>query len=369
MADLPAGLAPATLVVAAGRPPRRPGAPVNVPVELASTYAAPPGSVAYGRYDNATWAALQEALGVLEGGRALVFASGMAAISATLSLPPDGPIVAPRAAYNTTSALLHEMAEAGREVRWVDVTDTPAVTEALAGAAALWLESPTNPLMEVADLPAVLAAARAAGALAMCDNTFATPLVARPLDLGADVVVHSATKYLCGHSDVLLGVAVTRADRAGQALHERLLTRRSRHGGIAGPIEAWLALRGLRTLAVRLERASASAATLAARLADRPGVTRVRYPGFGAMLAIDVAGTAADADRVAAACRVWLDATSLGGVESLVERRRRYPGESELVPETLLRLSVGIEDVEDLWADLDQALATLGRPGPRVANR
>ncbi|MEI2732674.1 MAG: PLP-dependent transferase [Dermatophilaceae bacterium] len=357
MGDLPEGLAPETLVVAAGRPPRRPGAPVNVSVELSTTYAAPPGSVAYGRYDNATWAALQEAIGALEGGRALAFASGMAAISAALTLvPAGGAIVAPRAAYNTTTAALVDLADHGHELRWVDVADTAEVTAALRGAAALWLESPTNPLMEVADVPAVLAAARASGVLALCDNTFATPLRCRPLALGADVVVHSATKYLCGHSDVLLGVALTRPDARGDALHERLLAHRSRYGGIAGPMEAWLVLRGLRTLAVRLDRAGANAATLAQRLAADPRVDRVRYPGFGAMLAVEVAGDAAAADRVAAACRVWLDATSLGGVESLIERRRRYPGESDLVPENLLRLSVGIEDVDDLWHDLDQAL-------------
>ena len=362
MSSAPEPLAPATLVVTTGRPPRAPGAPVNVPVELSSTYAAQPdpqvtGALGYGRAENATWTAFEEAVGALEGGRALVFASGMAAISAALTLlPPTGALVAPRTPYNTAGAVIRELEAAGREVRWVDVQDTDAVLAACEGAGALWLESPTNPLMEVADLPRVVAGARALGLLVCADNTFATPLLARPLELGADVVVHSATKYLAGHSDVLLGVVVVRPDETGDRPYAALLAHRTRHGAIAGPMETWLALRGIRTLHVRVERACANAAELARRLAGHPRVTRVRYPGWGAMLAVEIGGSAEDAERVAASCRLWLGATSLGGVESLIERRRRYPGESELVPETLVRLSVGIEDVEDLWRDLDAAL-------------
>jgi cystathionine gamma-synthase len=186
----------------------------------------------------------------------------------------------------------------------------------------------------------------------VCDNTFATPLLQQPLELGVDVVVHSATKYLSGHSDVLLGVAVTpRAD-----LYATLQRRRLVHGGIAGPMEAWLALRGLRTLHVRFERQCANAAEIARRAEGHPAVDRVRYPGFGAMVSIEVRGGAAAADAVATGCRLWLNATSLGGVESLIERRRKYAAESPTVPEALLRLSVGIEDVDDLWRDLSQAL-------------
>jgi len=392
MTELPPGLAPATVAVAAGRPPRAPGAPVNPPIELSSTYAAHPilgpdgvaVSLGYGRAGNATWDAFEEAVGALEGGRALCFASGMAAISAVLAVLPDGPLVAPRTPYNTSGALIAEEQAAGRDVRRVDVQDSAAVLAALQGAAAIWLESPTNPLMEVADLPVIVAAARSGGVVVVCDNTFATPVLQRPLSLGADIVVHSATKYLSGHSDVLLGVAVTREAAQGAAAggaasagtaspgaaspgaaspsaaddpwYAALLAHRTRHGAIAGPVEVWLALRGIRTLHVRMERACANAAELAGRLAGHPGVTRVRYPGWGAMLAIEVPGGAAEAEAVASACRVWLGATSLGGVESLIERRRRYPGESVLVPESLLRLSVGIEDVEDLWRDLDAAL-------------
>ncbi|HEX8495780.1 MAG TPA: PLP-dependent aspartate aminotransferase family protein [Actinomycetales bacterium] len=365
----PAPLSPATVAVTAGRPPRSPGASVNEAVWLTSTYVAD-GPVDYGRTDNPTWQAFEEALGALEGGRALVLSSGMAAISAAVALVPDGStVVAPRHAYSGTTALLREATELGRvTVVEVDVADTAAVVAAVRGAQLLWLESPTNPTLEVADLRALTGAARAEGALSVVDNTFATPLVQRPLDLGADVVVHSVTKYLAGHSDVVLGAAVT----ADDGLHARLRTHRRLHGGIAGPQEVYLALRGLRTLAVRVERSQATAADLARRLVDHPAVQRVRHPslptdpghalataqmrGYGSMVAVEVHGGAAAAERVAAATRLWVHATSLGGVESTLERRRRHPAEVATVPESLLRLSVGIEDVEDLWRDLDQAL-------------
>ncbi len=359
-ADSPAPAAPggrslATVVVSAGRPAAAPGAPVNVPIELSSTYAVRPDAIGYGRAENATWTAFEDALGALEGGRALVFASGMAAIDAALRIAPAQlPLVAPTTPYNTTSALLEERTAAGGTVRRVAIDDTAAVIAALDGAGAIWLESPTNPLMQVADLATIIPAAKARGLMVICDNTFATPLLQRPLGLGADLVVHSVTKYLSGHSDVLLGAVVSAA--AATDLHEQVLTHRTRRGAIAGPMETWLALRGLRTLDVRLRRACDNAAYLAQRLADHPAVCRVRYPGWGAMLAIDVVGGQPEADRVVAATRLWLGATSLGGVESLIERRRRYPGESDLVPESLLRLSVGIEDPADLWADLDSAL-------------
>ena len=342
---------------------------MNEAVWLTSTYVAD-GPVDYGRGDNPTWQAFEAALGALEVGDALVFSSGMAAISAACALVPDGSVVvAPRHVYSGTGALLREAAERGRlTLREVDVADTAAVVAAVAGARLLWLESPTNPMIEVADLRALTAAAQAAGALSVVDNTFATPVVQRPLELGADVVVHSVTKYLAGHSDVVLGATVT----AGDALHARLRAHRRLHGAIAGPHEVYLALRGLRTLALRVERAQANAAELAQRLLAHPGVERVRHPslpgdpghalataqmrGYGAMLAIEVHGGAEGAERVAAATRLWLHATSLGGVESTLERRRRHSAEVVTVPESLLRLSVGIEDVEDLWADLDQAL-------------
>jgi cystathionine gamma-synthase len=213
-------------------------------------------------------------------------------------------------------------------------------------------------------------AAHAVGALVAVDNTFATPLVQRPLTWGADVVVHSVTKYLAGHSDVVLGAVVS----ADAGLTSRMHAYRTTHGAIAGPWEVWLALRGLRTLALRVERSQASAAEIARRLAAHPDVAQVRHPslpadpsharaaalmdGFGSILGLRPVGGAAAADAVVDALRLWVPATSLGGVESSLERRRRFATESTTVPDDLLRLSVGIEDVEDLWRDLDQALRT-----------
>jgi len=352
-------VAPATLVVAAGRPPADPGQGLNVPVTLTSTFVAPPGGSSpdlpvYGRWTNPTWEAFEEALGALEGGRALLFGSGMAAVAATVGLVPEGGVVVlPDCAYNGTLSLVAALADAGRLVaRRVDVADVAAVTAALPGAHLLWIETPTNPLLQVADLPALVAAARAAGALVAADNTFATPLLQRPLEDGVDVVVHSVTKYLAGHSDVVLGAAVTRDG----ALLARLHAYRTLHGAIPGPMEAFLALRGLRTLHLRVERSGANAAELARRLDGHPGVERVRYPGFGSIVSIEVAGGAEAAERLASSTRLWVHATSLGGVESSLERRRRHAGEPAVVPEHLVRLSVGIEDVEDLWRDLARAL-------------
>ncbi len=347
----------ATLLVGGGRPARGPGAPVNVPVDLNSTYVVG-GPLEYGRHGNATWDAFEDVVGRLEGGRAFVFGSGMAAVAAALSLVPvGGRVVAPDRGYNGTCSVLARRARDGRlAVDWMDIEDTAAVSRKLPGAAMLWTESPVNPTLEVPDVPALVTAARAArgagpGPLVFADTTFARPLLRTPLDDGVDVVVHSATKYLAGHSDVLLGVAVAR----DEALLDRLEEHRTLHGAIAGPAETWLALRGLRTLHLRQERACANAAELARRLDGHPTVTRVRYPGFGAIVAIEV-GSPATADAACDAVKVWTHATSLGGVESLLERRRRHAEEPQGVPEDLIRLSVGIEDVEDLWADLDAAL-------------
>ncbi|GMA30834.1 hypothetical protein GCM10025875_08260 [Litorihabitans aurantiacus] len=206
------------------------------------------------------------------------------------------------------------------------------------------------------------------GAIVVVDNTFATPLLQRPLELGADVVVHSVTKYLAGHSDVVLGAVLAR----DETLLARVRQRRTTAGGVAGPFEAWLAMRGLRTLALRVERAQDNAAELARRLREHPAVHAVAYPGlpdhpqhelatrqmdgYGSILTLRVRGGAAAAARLTGAVRRWLPATSLGGVESMIERRRRWPNEAPTVPEDLLRVSVGIEDVDDLWDDLAQAL-------------
>jgi cystathionine gamma-synthase len=359
--------------VAAGRPERSPGAPLTEPVWLTSTYVAD-GRYDYGRGGNPTWDAFETALGALEGGLARVFASGAAATAAALALlRPGAVVVAPAGAYYGTLAQLRDGHRLGRlALREVDITDSAAVERALDGAGMLWVESPTNPLLEVADLPALTAMAGRRGLLTVVDNTFATPLVQRPLDLGADLVVHSVTKYLSGHSDLLLGATVSRDDDAGRELDARIAGHRRLCGAVAGPHETWLALRGMRTLAVRVERSQANAATLAGRLDGHPKVQRVRHPslpadpghsraadqmrGFGSVVSVQVSGGAEAAERVAAATRLWVHATSLGGVESTLERRRRHPGEPAAVPDNLLRLSVGIEDVEDLWRDLAQAL-------------
>jgi len=364
-------LRPETLAVSAGRPARAADAPLSEPVVFASTYVTG-GGIGYGREGNPSWSAFEEALGALEGGVAVSYASGMAAAAAILDgLSLGARVVAPASAYMGVRALLRERVEAGRlEAHFVETTDTEATLAACRGAELLWLESPTNPLLAVADLAALCAGARDSGAAVVVDNTFATPLLQRPLDLGADAVMHSVTKLLGGHADLVMGAAVTR----DEALHAALLHRRSLMGGVPGPMEAFLALRGLRTLAVRLERAQASAQVLAERLGAHSGVERVRYPGlpsdpghelaqrqmraFGSLLSFEVRGGADAAEHVCESVRLVTHATSLGGVETLIERRSRYPGEREQgTPPSLLRLSVGIEHVEDLWADLEQALA------------
>ena len=363
-------LRPDTVVVHAGRPAREPGGPLAAPIVLSSTYHAG-GQTGYGRDGNPTWDSFETALGALEGGSALAFASGMAAATTLLErLPVGARVVAPTSAYMGVRTFLRERGEAARlEVVLVDVTDTEATLAAAEGAALLWLESPTNPLIGVADLPALIAGGHDRGAAVVVDNTFATPLLQRPLELGADAALHSVTKYLSGHADLLMGVVAARDD----ALLESLAHGRHLYGGVPGPVEAFMALRGLRTLALRIERSQSSCGLLAQRLAGHPAVERVRYPGlpgdpgherasgqmagFGAMLAFEIAGGADAADRVCAAARVITHATSLGGVETLMERRARWAGDAGMPP-SLIRLSVGIEHVEDLWADLEQALAT-----------
>jgi cystathionine gamma-synthase len=343
---------PATRAVHAGRPPHEPDRPLNVPITMASTYVAG-GDLEYGRYANPSWSAFEEALGALEGGRCLSFASGLAAVATVLDLVgAEQTVVAPRHCYNGTLSQLADLDARGRvRARLVDIADTEEVVSACEDAALVWIESPTNPAMEVADLPRIIAAAHDAGARVVVDNTFATPLLQQPLDLGADLSLHSATKYLSGHSDVVMGALVTRDDE----LHDVLKGRRDLQGAIPGPFEAWLALRGLRTLAVRVERAQANAVELARRFEEHPGVQEVRYPGFGAMISV-VLADAESADRLTHGTTLWVHATSLGGVESTLERRRRWRSEPVTIPEGLVRLSVGIEDVEDLWADLTGAL-------------
>jgi cystathionine gamma-synthase len=353
MPDDPRSLKPSTVAVTAGRPPHEPDRPLNEPLTMASTYVAG-GEVEYGRYGNPTWSAFETALGELEGGRCLAFSSGLATVATVLDLVgQDATVVAPRHAYNGSVMQLADLEARGRlSARLVDVTDTRAVVDACSDAALVWLESPTNPALEVADIEAITKAGHDAGAYVVVDNTFATPLLQRPLDLGADLVVHSATKFLAGHSDAVLGAVVTRDEQ----LHGVLKGRRDLLGAVPGTLETWLALRGLRTLHLRVERSQANAQELVRRLAEHPAVGEVRYPGFGAIVAIVLAQGAMAADLLTRKTSLWVHATSLGGVESTFERRRRWKTEPATIPEGLVRMSVGIEDVEDLWDDLRTAL-------------
>ena len=355
-------LRPGTLAVSAGRPAHEPDSPLNAPITMASTYVAG-GDTEYGRYGNPTWAAFEEALGALEGGRCLAFSTGLAAVSTVLDLVgPGRKVVAPRHAYNGSVMQLADLEARGRiSAELVDVTDTESVVKACADAALVWVESPTNPALEVADLPTIIAAAHEAGAYVVVDNTFATPLLQQPLTLGADVVLHSATKFISGHSDVLLGAVVTRDDE----LFGVLKNRRDMIGAVPGTLEAWLALRGLRTLHVRMERAQANAQELVRRMQGHSALSEVRYPGFGAIVAIVLAEGALAADLLTRKTTLWVHATSLGGVESTFERRRRWKSEPATIPDGLVRMSVGIEDVDDLWDDLAGALdgLTAERPG------
>lgn len=353
----------------AGRPERAPGAPLNQPIVMAASFHAG-AEPEYARDGQPTVAALEDAVGALEGGEAVAFASGMAAAAALLEdLPVGARVVAPDGAYQGSRELLARRQTAGRlSVTLVDIADTEAVRRQLDGAALLWIESPTNPLVEVADVPQLIEAAHAAGARAVVDSTLATPLLQQPLRWGADAVLHSATKFLGGHADLVSGIVVVPDEEAAQ----QLASVRTITGAIPGSLEAFLVLRGVRTLPLRLERAQENAATLAERLDAHAGVTRVHFPGlphartheraaallggFGAVLSFELAAGAPAADRACEAMRVITHATSLGGVETLVERRGRYPSESHLPP-GLLRLSVGCEHVDDLWADLEQALS------------
>jgi len=348
----------ATIAVTAGRPERTPDAPLNTPIVPASAFVAG-GPTEYAREGGPTIAAFEALLAALEGTSesapaiAVAFSSGMAAADAVLdTVPIGGRVIAPTTTYTGVAVRLRELRDRGAiDLQLVDITNTDAVTAATAsGADLLWLESPTNPLLEQADLATLLAHARDADIRTVVDNTFATPILQQPLHLGADVVLHSATKGLSGHSDLLLGALVT----TDEQLAETLRTRRILLGASPSTIETFLATRGMRTLAVRMTKAHASAAYLADQLSTEPKVSRVR--AFGSMITMEFGGDADRAQRVCEATSIWVHATSLGGVESSLERRRRWPLEADHVPEDLVRASVGIEDAEDLWRDLARAI-------------
>jgi cystathionine gamma-synthase len=351
-----------TAAIHAGQPADPSTGAVVTPISLATTFAQDAvgkhAGFEYGRTGNPTRAALEECLAVLEGAtRGLAFASGMAAEDAVLRalLRPDDHVVLPHDAYGGTFRLVARVySAAGVEWSAVDLADLDALEDAIhPETRVVWVETPTNPALGVVDIEAVARVAHAHDVRVVVDNTFATPLGQNPLALGADVVLHSATKLIGGHSDLLMGAAVT----ADASLDERLRRRRQSNGATPGVLEAFLALRGLRTLPARLGRAQDSARELVRRLSDHAGVARVRYPGSGTMVSFETAGTAADAEAVCEACRLIVHATSLGGVETSLERRARYASEREVdTPPTLIRLSVGLEHVDDLWRDLERAL-------------
>jgi cystathionine gamma-synthase len=301
-----------------------------------------PGEYTYSRFSSPTVAEAERALGALDHGEALLFASGAAATTSVIVafLEPGQTVALAEGAYYGTGVLLDELARWG--VRRVEFDQTGPPPD---GVDLVWIEAPSNPFLTMPDFEA----AAAHPARVVCDSTAATPLKVRPLELGCDFALHSATKFLAGHDDALVGAVVCRAP----ADAARLLEFRSRTGPVAAPDVAWLLLRGLETLEVRVQRQTASAASIADRLSAHPAVETVRYPGFGALLSFDVADADA-ARRVEAATRVIENMTSLGGVTSRIEARARWEGAR--VPPGLLRLSVGLEDVDELWADIERAL-------------
>jgi cystathionine gamma-synthase len=372
---------PATLVAQAmGRPDEATGALIP-PLYATTTYLRDPDNQyrrghSYGRADNPTFGHPEALLNALEGGAGcLVFASGMAAATTVFqALAPDDHVIAPKVMYWGLRHWLISFARPwGLAVELVDTSNLEALAAAIRPGATrlVWIETPANPTWAITDIAAAADLAHRAGARLAVDGTAATPVLSRPLALGADLVMHSATKYLNGHGDVVAGALVTaRTDD----FWARITGLRHDAGAILGPFEAWLLLRGMRTLHLRIERACRSAAFLAERLHEHPNAAAVLYPGladhpghavaarqmqggFGGMLSIRVKGGEAAAIAAAAKVEIWHRATSLGGVESLIEHRASIEGEGSPAPPDLLRLSVGIEHPDDLLADLEQALA------------
>jgi cystathionine gamma-synthase len=371
-----------TLCVHAAHAPEKATGAVAEPIYLSTTFERDadgeyPRGYRYSREGTPNRAALEVCLAQLEGGAgAAAFASGLAANMAVLELlePADVLIASQEGYYGSLKQFAVFTERRGARLQLVDLSDPAAVEAALTGGAGrarlLWIETPSNPLLNIADLKALVPLAHRAGALVVCDNTFATPVCQRPFDFGVDLIVHSGTKYLGGHSDVLSGVVIAR--QAGAVL-EQLQEWQRIAGGALGPFDSWLLRRSLTTLALRVRTQCAGALAVASFLAQHSGIERVFYPGlrthpghaiaarqmhggFGAMMSVCVAGGREAAMRLAAATRLFTRATSLGGVESLIEHRASIEGPGTTVPENLLRLSVGIEEPEDLIADLDQAL-------------
>jgi cystathionine gamma-synthase len=355
---------------------------ITPPIHVSSTYLRDPDNQyrsgrVYMRDHNPAFEQPEAVLTALEGGHeTLLFATGMAAATAVFqALHPGDHVLAPKVMYwSLRHWLLNFATSWGLDVELIDMTDPASVQSALRPGSTklVWIETPANPLWTVTDIAATAELAHAAGALVAVDSTTGTPVLTRPLELGADLVMHSATKYLNGHSDLTAGALVTRSDNEHW---QRVRVVRNQGGGTLGSLEAFLLLRGMRTLYLRVRAASASALRVAEHFDGHPLVSEVLYPGlpssqghevslrqmrggFGGMLSVRVAGGEAAAIAVASRTRLWKRATSLGGVESLIEHRASIEGAGTPVPTDLLRLSVGIEHVDDLIADLEQALGT-----------
>lgn len=351
---------------------------INLPIHLSTTYERSPEGdfpqgFIYTRGDNPNRKALEKCLARLEGGSvAAAFASGSAATAAVFqSLSTGDHVVAPNDCYHGTSALLRDVfARWGLEVTFADMTDLDQVEAAVrADTKIVWVETPSNPLLKITDISRVAGIAHGVGALCVCDNTWSTPLIQRPLELGADLVMHSTTKYLGGHSDVLGGVVIGGPDAE---LFDRVRQVQITYGAVPSPFECWLVLRGVRTLHLRMAAHSDNAMKIAMFLSDHPKVEAVHYPGlpdhpghdiaasqmssFSGMLSFQVRGGRDESMNVAARVKLFTRATSLGGTESLIEHRASIEGPASRTPDNLLRMSVGLEHADDLIEDLAQAL-------------
>lgn len=352
-----------TVAVVAGRPDTD-GAPLNEPLVLASNFRAGPE---YNRtHGNRTWEALETALGAMEGGKCVSFASGMAAASAILYALRPRVVLIPTVSYLGVRSLLQQLeVRSPIEVRYLPKLDIDEVRRSLGalvprvagdspddrvnGDIVVWIESPANPTLDEADVAGICAVAREYGVTSVVDSTFATPVMMQPLQFGATVVMHSGTKFIGGHSDLLIGLALTTDAEVLADLQQA----RTLYGATPGALESFLALRGVRTLPLRYRAATDNARQLAERLGSDDAVSWVRQ--VGPMVSFIVHGGAAKADAVCAGVRLVVPATSLGGVETTLERRQKYPGDASVDP-GLIRMSVGIEDVEDIWSDIYQAL-------------
>jgi cystathionine gamma-synthase len=370
-----------TLAVHAGRRIDPATGSVTPPIYLSTTFERSasgdyPTGFTYSREDNPNRRMLEQCLAALEGGKeALVLSSGLAVLTAVLQgLEPGDHILAPQDVYYGLRQVVNTVfAKWPLTVSYVDMTDLDAVRAAVRPTTRLvWVETPSNPLLRITDLAGVAAIARKANAISICDGTFTTPLLQKPFDHGIDMVMHSTTKYIGGHSDLLGGALATKFDNY---LFERVRNAQRYGGAVPSPFDCWLTLRGVSTLPCRMRTHGENAAALAAYLEKHPAVERVHYPGlpdhpghalaarqmtgFGAMLSFQVRGRKEQAMQVAANLRLFTRATSLGGPHSFVEHRASIEGPTSTTPQNLLRLSVGLENAADLIADLDRALGAM----------